>query len=114
MIPHPKTCKDQARSMLIKLLSITANYDLLIFMLQHASHTVLLSLTPDGLPVWKYFFFVRTGLGWVGGTAGLTGDGLIIILSVMVLCSLPWVRRKGYFEVSLKNMRGGSHGVAGL
>jgi hypothetical protein len=63
--------------------------------------TALLSFTPDGLPLWKYFFSVRTGLGWVGGTAGLTGDSLVVVLGVMVLCSLPWVRRKGYFQVRI-------------
>ena len=42
---------------------------------------------------------MRTGLGWVGGAAGLTGDCLIILLGIMVLCALPCVRRKGYFEV---------------
>ena len=61
--------------------------------------SVLASMTPEGLPLWQYFFFVRTGLGWVYGTAGLTGDLLAIILIIMVLCSLPVVRRKGFFEV---------------
>ena len=61
--------------------------------------SVLLSLTPNGLTIWQYFFSVHTGLGWVGGTAGLTGTTLLVILFVMVFCSLPCVRRKGYFEV---------------
>lgn len=64
-------------------------------------YTALLSLTPDGLPLWEYFFSVRTGLGWVGGTAGLTGVCLVVILSIMVVCSLPCVRRKGYFQASI-------------
>ena len=64
----------------------------------------LLSLTPDGLPLWMYFFGVNTGLGWVGGTAGLTGDLLLIILLILVLCSLPCVRKKGFFEVRLTPM----------
>lgn len=63
-------------------------------------HAVLLSLTPDGLPLWKYFFFVHTGVGWVGGTAGLTGECLLIILTIIVLFALPCVREKGFFEVS--------------
>ena len=60
----------------------------------------LLSLTPEGLPAWKYFFFVGTGLGWVGGAAGITGICLGIVLCIMILCSLPCVRRKGHFQVS--------------
>ena len=82
--------------------------------LYHA-HAALLSLKPDGLPLWKYFFYVQTGLGWVYGTAGLTGCCLLIILTIMVLCSLPCVRRKGYFEVSAQSMirRKGVEGTQG-
>ena len=60
---------------------------------------VLLSRKPDGKPLWEYFFYYDTGFGWVYGTAGITGVLLLIILVIMVLCSLPCVRRKGYFEV---------------
>ena len=67
-------------------------------MLDH-NYVGLLSTKPTGLPLWQYFFYVKTGVGWVYGTAGLTGDCLIIILFIMVLCSLPCVRRKGFFEV---------------
>ena len=49
--------------------------------------------------MWHYIFWIRTGLGWVGGAAGLTGVLLTIILAVMVVFSLPCVRRKGFFEV---------------
>ncbi len=56
-------------------------------------------MTKGGLPLWKYFFYWKTGVGWVFGTAGVTGDILILILIIMVICSLPCVRRQGYFEV---------------
>ena len=56
-------------------------------------------MNPGSIPLWQYYFYVNTGLGWVYGTAGLTGDILLTFLLVMVLCSLPCVRRKGYFEV---------------
>ena len=62
---------------------------------------VLLSLEPDGKPLWEYFFYYNTGFGWVYGTAGVTGVLLLIILVIMVLCSLPCVRRNGYFEVTV-------------
>ena len=64
-------------------------------------YTALVSLKDNGLALWKYFFYVKTGAGWVGGAAGITGDLLILIITIMVLCSLPCVRRKGYFEVSI-------------
>ena len=63
-------------------------------------------MRPGSLPLWEYFFFVNTGVGWVYGTAGLTGVLLIIILAIMVLCSLSCVRRNGFFEVySLMKLR---------
>lgn len=49
--------------------------------------------------MWFCLIGVDTGLGWVGGSAGLTGFLLTIILIIMVVCSLPIVRRKGAFEI---------------
>uniref|UniRef100_A0A1X7TN72 Ferric oxidoreductase domain-containing protein n=1 Tax=Amphimedon queenslandica TaxID=400682 RepID=A0A1X7TN72_AMPQE len=46
----------------------------------------------------QYLFGVGT-IGWVYGSAGLTGLLLLIILIIMFICSLPVVRRKGKFEV---------------
>ena len=46
----------------------------------------------------QYLFGVGT-IGWVYGTAGLTGFILLLILLIMFICSLPVVRRKGKFEV---------------
>lgn len=37
--------------------------------------------------------------GLIPGIANLTGWGLLIILCVMIPCSLPSVRKTGYFEV---------------
>lgn len=61
----------------------------------------LISLKPGGLPLWQYFFYIRTGFGWVFGTAGLTGVLLTIIFVIMALFALSCVRRKGFFEVKL-------------
>ena len=57
--------------------------------------------TEGGLPypVWQYLLFVGTDVGWVCGTAGLTGVLLMAVLLVIVLCSLPCIRRRGLFEV---------------
>lgn len=49
--------------------------------------------------MWYCLLGVDTGMGWVGGSAGLTGLLLMILLLIMVVCSLPIVRRKGAFEV---------------
>ena len=41
---------------------------------------------------------------WVrAGMAGITGDLLLLIVIMIVVCALPCIRRKGYFEVRLTN-----------
>ena len=57
-------------------------------------------MKPGGIPLWQYLFHNKMELGWFYGTAGLTGDLLIIILIVMVLSSMNCIRKKGYFEVN--------------
>ena len=43
---------------------------------------------------------MRPGIfGLIPGIANITGIALIGILTVMVVCSMPFVRRGGYFEV---------------
>ena len=37
--------------------------------------------------------------GLVAGTANPTGVILLVILTIMILCSMPFVRRGGCFEV---------------
>lgn len=43
--------------------------------------------------------------GLVGGWANPTGIALIVILVVMTVCSLPFVRRGGCFEVIEKKKK---------
>ncbi len=35
----------------------------------------------------------------MGGSAGVIGVAALLVLIIMVVCSLPFVRNKGYFEV---------------
>lgn len=51
----------------------------------------------------EWLLTTRPGLfGLVGGGANPTGLALIMILFVMSLCSMPFVRRGGSFEVKLQ------------
>ena len=51
---------------------------------------------------WEYLFTLKTGVGYVGpGFAFVSGVVLDVILFIMVICSLPYIRRNGYFQVSL-------------
>ncbi|XP_028394802.1 NADPH oxidase 5-like [Dendronephthya gigantea] len=51
------------------------------------------------IAVWEYLFTTKAGQGWFHGSAGITGLILLLILIVMVICSQPFVRNKGYFEL---------------
>ena len=50
--------------------------------------------------VWEYMFTLRTPEGWVNGSAGITGVLLLIILGIIFVFAQPFVRERGYFEVS--------------
>ena len=40
--------------------------------------------------------------GLVAGMANPTGVVLLLVLSIMVICSMKWVRKSGNFEVRIK------------
>ena len=50
--------------------------------------------------IFEWLFTPHHGVfGLVKGAANMTGVALIIILTIMVVCSLPIVRKTGYFQV---------------
>ncbi|XP_041795522.1 NADPH oxidase 5 isoform X2 [Chelmon rostratus] len=49
--------------------------------------------------LWEYLLTTRPGIGWVKGTASVTGVVLQLVICLMVLCSSTFVRRSGHFEV---------------
>lgn len=53
----------------------------------------------SGFTLWEYLVTTRPGIGWVKGTASLTGVVLQLLIGLMVLCSSTFVRRSGHFEV---------------
>ncbi|KAK4303693.1 hypothetical protein Pmani_024320 [Petrolisthes manimaculis] len=57
-------------------------------------------LNEDEWALWEWLFTMRPEkLGLIDGIANPTGIALIVILTLMVVCSLPFVRKSGYFEV---------------
>lgn len=50
--------------------------------------------------LWEFLLTTRPGIGWVKGTASVTGVVLQVFICLMVLCSSTFVRRSGHFEVS--------------
>ncbi|XP_030587426.1 NADPH oxidase 5 [Archocentrus centrarchus] len=64
------------------------NFVLQIQMMEHSEYSL-----------WEYLLTTRPGIGWVKGTASLTGVILQVLICLMVLCSSTFVRRSGHFEV---------------
>lgn len=60
--------------------------------------------------LWEYLLTTRPGIGWVKGTASVTGVVLQVFICLMVLCSSTFVRRSGHFEVSSKTCPGATDG----
>ncbi|CAF1434112.1 unnamed protein product [Adineta steineri] len=49
---------------------------------------------------WSILMFTTTPhIGWVGGFATLSGIILSIVLAIIIIFSMNWVRRKGYFQI---------------
>ncbi|XP_029010740.1 NADPH oxidase 5 isoform X2 [Betta splendens] len=84
------------------LLHQTVGYAVLAFTLGHtAAHVcnfVRLSESSK-FTVWEFLLTTRPGIGWVKGTASLTGVVLQLLICLMVFCSSTFVRRSGHFEV---------------
>ncbi|XP_019729461.1 NADPH oxidase 5 isoform X2 [Hippocampus comes] len=53
----------------------------------------------SGFSVWEYLLTTRPGIGWVKGTASVTGVVLQVVICLMGICSSTFVRRSGHFEV---------------
>ena len=50
---------------------------------------------------WEYLLTMKSGVGYVGpGFAFISGVILDVVLLIMVICSLPVIRKNGYFQVT--------------
>ncbi|KAG5273670.1 hypothetical protein AALO_G00154140 [Alosa alosa] len=87
------------------LLHQIVGYTILLFSLvhttAHVTNFVQLSQS-DGrgtYQLWEYLLTTRPGIGWVHGSASITGIVLQLIICLMTVCSSTFVRRSGHFEV---------------
>ncbi|XP_062403693.1 NADPH oxidase 5 [Sardina pilchardus] len=87
------------------LLHQIVGYTILLFSLVHTTaHTmnyVHLSQSGGGgaYELWEYLLTTRPGIGWVHGSASITGLLLQLLIGLMTVCSSTFVRRSGHFEV---------------
>jgi hypothetical protein len=65
---------------------------LVVVVLAHAANAAALEM-------WEVLFTAKAGVGFVGGSAFITGWLLDIVLVIMVICSMEFVRRGGHFQV---------------
>ncbi|XP_053128599.1 NADPH oxidase 5 isoform X6 [Hemicordylus capensis] len=65
----------------------------------HVANFVRMSQMKDSYRFWEYLFTTRPGIGWISGTASITGLLLQTLICLMLLCSSSFVRRSGHFEV---------------
>ncbi|XP_051545992.1 NADPH oxidase 5 [Myxocyprinus asiaticus] len=85
------------------LLHQIVGYAILIFTTVHTGAHVMnfarMSQNDGKYQLWEYLFTIRPGIGWVNGTASITGMVLQVLICLMVVCSSTFVRRSGHFEV---------------
>ncbi|XP_069580479.1 NADPH oxidase 5 [Brachyistius frenatus] len=84
------------------LLHQIVGYAILCYTLVHTTAHILnfVQMSERGeFGLWEYLLTTRPGIGWVKGTASLTGVVLQVAICLMVLCSSTFVRRSGHFEV---------------
>uniref|UniRef100_A0A9J8B465 NADPH oxidase, EF-hand calcium binding domain 5 n=2 Tax=Cyprinus carpio TaxID=7962 RepID=A0A9J8B465_CYPCA len=85
------------------LLHQIVGYAILIFSIVHTGAHVMnfarMSQNDGMYQLWEYLFTIRPGIGWVNGTASITGVVLQVLICLMVVCSSTFVRRSGHFEV---------------
>ncbi|XP_075327246.1 NADPH oxidase 5 [Odontesthes bonariensis] len=84
------------------LLHQVVGYAIFCFTLLHtAAHVINFALQAEQseFSLWEFLLTTRPGIGWVKGTASLTGLVLQLLICLMVFCSSTFVRRSGHFEV---------------
>ncbi|XP_054858261.1 NADPH oxidase 5 [Eublepharis macularius] len=65
----------------------------------HVANFVRMSQTQDSYCLWEYLFTTRPGIGWIYGTASLSGLLLQLLVGLMFVCSCPFIRKSGHFAV---------------
>ncbi|XP_034144003.1 NADPH oxidase 5 isoform X2 [Esox lucius] len=84
------------------LLHQLVGYAIVVFTIIHTTAHFMnfVQMSQSGsYTVWEYLFTTRPGIGWVWGSASVTGVVLQLMICLMVVGSSTFVRRSGHFEV---------------
>ncbi|XP_066446091.1 NADPH oxidase 5 [Eleutherodactylus coqui] len=78
-------------------------YTIFVLTLVHTSAHVInfinKAINPGSYTFWEYLLTLRPGIGWVYGSASITGILLQLLICLMLVCSSTFVRKGGHFEV---------------
>ncbi|XP_077173403.1 NADPH oxidase 5 isoform X3 [Paroedura picta] len=65
----------------------------------HVANFAGMSEAKEGYHLWESLFTTRPGIGWFYGTASLSGLLLQVLIGLVLVCSHPFIRKSGHFEV---------------
>ncbi|XP_015273978.1 PREDICTED: NADPH oxidase 5 [Gekko japonicus] len=65
----------------------------------HVANFARMSRAKGSYRLWEYLLTTRPGIGWIYGTASLSGLLLQVLIGLMLVCSCPFLRKSGHFEV---------------
>ncbi|CAJ0935365.1 unnamed protein product [Ranitomeya imitator] len=65
----------------------------------HIINFINKAIDPGSYTFWEYFLTLRPGIGWVYGSASITGIWLQLLICLMQVCSSTFVRKGGHFEL---------------
>ncbi|KAG8440805.1 hypothetical protein GDO86_006516 [Hymenochirus boettgeri] len=65
----------------------------------HIINFINLTASKGTYTFWEYLLTLRPGIGWISGSASITGIFLQLLICLVLVCSSTFVRKGGYFEV---------------
>ncbi|XP_046576417.1 NADPH oxidase 5-like [Haliotis rubra] len=82
-----------------KLTGILIMFFTIVHTAMHIGNAIMVAESQFNLTVPAFIFTTEANIGWVAGFAPLSGVLLVVVFVVMFICSMPFVRRSGYFQV---------------
>ncbi|KAM8974734.1 NADPH oxidase 5-like [Pelodytes ibericus] len=65
----------------------------------HVINFIILAVNQGTYTFWQYLLTLEPGIGWVYGSASITGIFLQLLICITLVCSSTFVRKGGHFEV---------------
>ncbi|CAH1788924.1 unnamed protein product, partial [Owenia fusiformis] len=82
-----------------KMVGIVIAVQSLVHTVCHLGNLALVVANVNSFTYMEYLFTTKPAIGWIAGLAPLSGVALDLVLIIMLICSMPFVRRGGHFQV---------------